>query len=134
MSLIQSFCHYVSSDDGLVSTYTSILENLGESRMDMHGVSEVGNGGVAVHVGSNLLNDVGRVGTIRCATENLAVSTCNEFHHSFWLVDSQCLAVSTVITLEGTALYALLLALIFCQSDSGSFWICVQKMPLELSA
>ena len=36
----------------------------------------------------------------------------------------ECLAVSTVIALEGTALYALLFALIFCQSDSGSFWIC----------
>ena len=56
----------------LVATYAGILENLGESRVDVDGRGDVVDGGIEIHVGGDLLDDVGRMGTIGSTAENLA--------------------------------------------------------------
>ena len=43
----------------LVATYAGILENLGESGVDVDGRGDVVDGGIELHVGGDLLNDVG---------------------------------------------------------------------------
>lgn len=43
----------------LVDTYAGILENLGESGVDVDGRGDVVDGGIELHVGGDLLDDVG---------------------------------------------------------------------------
>lgn len=43
----------------LVATYAGILENLGESGVDVDGGGDVVDGGIELHVGGDLLDDVG---------------------------------------------------------------------------
>ena len=55
-----------------MATYAGILENLGESGVDVDGRGDVVDGGIKIHVGGDLLDDVGRMGTIGSTAENLA--------------------------------------------------------------
>ncbi len=59
---VLSYVFYTAIDMGtmrLVATYAGILENLGESRVDVDGGGNVVDGGIELHVGGDLLDDVG---------------------------------------------------------------------------
>lgn len=59
---VLSYGFYTAIDMGamrLVDTYAGILENLGESGVDVDGRGDVVDGGIELHVGGDLLDDVG---------------------------------------------------------------------------
>lgn len=59
---VLSYGFYTAIDMGtmrLVATYAGILENLGESGVDVDGRGDVVDGGIELHVGGDLLDDVG---------------------------------------------------------------------------
>lgn len=81
----------------LVATYAGILENLGESGVDVDGRGDVVDGGIEIHVGGDLLDDVGRMGTIGGTAENLARGIDGKLYHSLRLVDGKGFAVGTIV-------------------------------------
>ena len=107
----------------LVATYAGILENLGESGVDVDGGGDVVDGGIEIHVGGDLLDDVGRMGTIGSTAKNLARGIDGKLYHSLRLVDGKGFAVGTIVAFEGVAVDGLLFGLIFGDAYAGSFGI-----------
>ena len=96
------FCIYTAIDGfsyALMSTYAGILKNLGESGVDVDGGGNVVDGGIELHVGGDLLDDVGRMGTIGGTAENLARGVGNKLYHALWLIDGKGFAVGTIVAL-----------------------------------
>ena len=116
------YCHRYGAMR-LVATYAGILENLGESGVDVDGRGDVVDGGIELHVGGDLLDDVGRMGTIGGTAENLARGIGYKLYHALRRVDGKGFAVGTIVALEGVAVDGLLLGLIFGDAYAGSFGI-----------
>ena len=90
------YCHRYGAMR-LVATYAGILENLGESGVDVDGGGDVVDGGIELHVGGDLLDDVGRMGSIGGTAENLACGISDNFYHALRLVDGKGFAVGTIV-------------------------------------
>ena len=67
--------------------------------MDMYGLAQLLQGGIAVHEGGDLLHHVGGMGAEDMTGEDrVGVGIGDELHHTFGLTDGQCLAAGLVVT------------------------------------
>ena len=64
--------------------------------MNMNHVAQLVDGGITTHKGTDLLDDVGTMGTIGMTAEDAAVGGIGEeFQHSIGLVHGESLAIGT---------------------------------------
>ena len=92
--------------------------------MDMNHIGQFGEGGVFAHQDANLLDDIGRMGTIGVGSEDLTSRRCKEFEHTLGFIHGKGLAIGTPEGLLADVGDGLFLQLILRRANTGSLGFC----------